>query len=150
MKTLVSSEFSEHQILIRIALVLFNEQVVRGSYRVMFVHAYLLSESVDALQTLNVGRPFHFQLNLVEHRDLVRANDNSVQLRLLQLHEPRVRFDGLDVISLFGVHLHDALHHVLRWLLHVARHKVVAVKDLFVEFVCVRVFKGQVSHGHCV
>ena len=78
------------------------------------------------------------------------TNNHAIQLVLLKLHVPRMVFYVLNFVALLRVDLHDMLHQVFGLFVDVARYQILARENLLVEFVSVRVFKGQVTDCHCI
>ena len=123
-ETFVSSKLAENKILIRVPLILLNEQVVGGRNWVMFIILHLFDGAVQSIQELQVRRGLHLVFDLFENRDIVLAYDDSVQLILRQLHKPGVLLDLVYFVAFGRIALHDVLHHVLGLLIDIAGHQI--------------------------
>jgi len=86
----------------------------------VFIHLDLRNKFVDALQTFNLRVGLHLHLNLVQDRNFIVADDNSIELVLLDGSVPRMLLYLVDFKPFFGVCLKHLLHHILGGLRNVA------------------------------
>ena len=80
-------------------------------------------------------------MDLIEDGDLILTNFDTVQINLIYLVVPVVTLDIVEFVPLGGINHQETLDHVFASLLNIARHDVVQMENLLVEFVGVWVFE---------
>lgn len=118
MHSLVSGELSEHEVLISVAFVLLDQQIVGGCDRVVLV---VLDLGSNAAVLLSPHHAIHLYDYLVQNRDVIFANDYPIKLCLAQLCVPLVLQDVLNFVACLGISEEKFLDQVFAWFFNVAR-----------------------------
>ena len=101
----------------------------------MLVVFDLFYQAIQSVKELKIGRVLDLEFDLVQNWDLITANNHAIKLILLQFGVPRMLLYVRDFESFLWINLHYVLHHILRLLVNVAWHQIVARKNLLIQLI---------------
>ena len=136
-----------------LSLLLFQQQIISTGYLIMLIILYISNSLIKITIWLNLTSNEtirYFTKELFDDRDSVFTDYYAFYFVGFYLVVPFVVTDFWDGYAFSWVCVQNFLNQILARLGNKPRYKIITIKNLFIKFTSIRIFKRQVSTCHSI